>query len=151
MRLVTAALLWIPAALAVAAGGAVSDSSEQPVLPVVSGQGFNAAIVPRLVNFEDSWTPTQSQVRDAEPIIQQFVISQRPRLRSTLSGFFRQYSGTTFGGKQYLWVDFFDTRHFKPDDLKYPLVVLDGDGESYFVVWFNLESRKCSFSPPGSG
>src|SRR3989442_282181 len=95
-----------------ASSRAGSFSSEPPMLPMIAGQGFTGIIVPRLVNFADSWTPTDPQVRNMEPRLQECILSKRRRLRSSLPRFFRQYSGVTVAGKQALRVDLFDTRHF---------------------------------------
>ncbi len=119
--------------------------TEEPPLPVVSSQAFAAMIVPRFVNFPDSWTPTEEQVILAEPKVQQCVLSQRRGLRSTLSRYFRHYSGWTIDGRRMLRVQFFDARHFRVDHLRHPMEVCDGDGETYFVVSFDLESETCSF------
>jgi len=111
----------------------------------VSSQAFAAIIVPRFVNFPDSWAPTEEQIVLAEPKVQQCVLSQRRGLRSTLSRFFRQYSGWTVDGRKVLRVQFFDTRHFRIDHLRHPVEVVDGDNDTYFVVMFDLESETCSF------
>jgi len=130
----------------VASGG---DSGTPPSLdlplPTISGQQFTGLIVPRLVNFDDSWTPTEAQVVAAEPNVQRYVVSQCPKLRSTLSAWFRQYSGITKSGNRMLRIDFFDTRHFPLDTLRHPLTVCDGDGDSTLVVVCGLEDGICSW------
>ena len=128
-----------------ASGAAVRPPSETPLLPVVSGPQFDGIIVPRLVNFAESWTPTEAQVASAEPYVQECVLSKRPGLKSTLRMYFRQYSGITVAGRRQLRIDFFDTRHYTVDQLRHPLVVCDGDPDDYPVVVYNLESATCSF------
>jgi len=102
-------------------------------------------IVPRLVNFADSWTPTCDDVLLAEPTVQACVLSHRPRIRGTLSKYVRHYSGWTVNGRRMLRIQFFDTRHFRAEQLAQPGEVVDGDGETYFVVSFDAESGNCSF------
>ncbi|SRR6266699_824046 len=128
-----------------ATGGPGRSRSEDPLPPIVSSQAFAGIIVPRLVNFVDSWTPTQEQVVLAESKVQQCVLSHRRGLRSTLSRYFRQYAGWTVDGRKVLDIGFFDTRHYRVDRLRQPLAVCDGDGETYFLVTFDLESQTCSF------
>ncbi len=117
----------------------------QSTFPVVSSQAFSAVIDPRLVNFANSWTPTEEQVLLAEPKVQAFVLSRRPGLCSTLSRYLRHYSGWTVNGQKALRIQFFDTQHFSTDELARPLEVMDGDGVTYFVVSFDLASGTCSF------
>jgi len=128
-----------------ATGGRVNPVFAGASLPVVTSQAFSAMIVPRLVNLADSWTPTEAEVLLAEPKVQACVLSQRRGLRSTLSRYVRHYSGWTVDGGRTLRVQFFDTRHFSAEQLTHALEVVDGDGQTYFVVSFNLESGKCSF------
>jgi hypothetical protein len=125
--------------------GVVTPGPENAPLPVVSSQAFAGIIVPRLVNFPDSWTPSEEQVILAEPKVQQCVISKRPSLRLTLSRYFRQYSGGTFDGRKVLLVSFLDTREFDAKRLRQPLVVLDGDDDTHFGAGLDLESGTCTF------
>ena len=136
-------LLMIPL-IGCAAGGRNGPQSIHTSLSVVSSQEFTAIIVPRLVNYSNSWTPTEDEVLLAEPKVQAFVLSWRPGLKSTLSKYVRHYSGWTLDGKRRLRIQFFDTRSFRAKDLAHPLEVCDGDGETYFVVLFDLASGKCS-------
>jgi len=128
-----------------ATGGSASPPTEHPSLPVVSSQAYKAMIVPRFVNFPESWTPTSEEVTLAEPKVQGCVLTRRRGLRSTLSRYVRHYSGWTVDGRRTLRVQFYDTRHFHGDTLTHPNEVVDGDGETYFVVSLDLESATCSF------
>ena len=119
--------------------------AESSPLPVVSSPAFAGMIVPRAVNFPDSWTPTEEEVVLAEPKVQQCVLSQYRGLRSTLTRFYRHYSGSTVDGRRTLRVQFFDTHHFRAEKLSHPMEVCDGDGETYFVISFDLESATCLF------
>jgi hypothetical protein len=128
-----------------ATGRLGSPPSLQSSLPVVSSQAFSAVIVPRLVNFADSWTPTEQEVLLAEPKVQACVLAQRHGLRSTLWLFVRHYSGWTVDGRRTLRVQFYDSRHFKAEELAHPSEVVDGDGATYFVVSFDIGSGRCAF------
>jgi hypothetical protein len=121
------------------------STAEEPP-PIVSSQAFSGIIIPRLVNFPESWTPTDDQVILAEPKIQRCALSRHPNLRSTLRRFFRQYSGWTVDGRKKLDVSFFDTWRYHVRDLRHPLIVLDGnDDGTYFQITLDLESQQCSF------
>lgn len=128
-----------------ATGGLGSSPSLQSSLPVVSSQAFSSMIMPRLVNFVDSWTPTEQQVLLAEPKVQACVLGQRHGLRSTLSLFVRHYSGWTVDGRQTLRVQFYDSRHFTAEELAHPSEVVDSDGVTYFVMSFDIGSGTCAF------
>jgi hypothetical protein len=137
--------LWAIGFIGCATGGQINPVSAGVSLPVVTSQAFSAMIVPRFVNFADSWTPTEEEVLLAEPKVQACLLSQRRGLRSTLSRYVRHYSGWTVNGARTLRVQFFDTRHFRAEELTHSSEVVDGDGQTYFVVSFNLESGECSF------
>jgi hypothetical protein len=114
-------------------------------LPVVSSQAFTAVIDSRLVNLPDSWTPTEEQVLLAEPKVQSCVLAQRRGLQATLSLYVRHYSGWTVDRRRTLRVQFFDSRVFRADRLAEMSEVLDGDGQTYFVISFDIDSGQCSF------
>src|SRR5688500_6602799 len=99
--------LWARGFIGCATGGPVDPLSAGASLPVVTSQAFSAMIVPRLVNFAGSWTPTEGDVLLAEPRVQGCVLSQRRGLRSTLSRYVRHYSGWTVDGGRTLRVQFF--------------------------------------------
>jgi hypothetical protein len=126
-----------------ASSGLAGPTPEIPSLPIISGQLYAGILVPRAVNFPDSWTPTQAQVSDAEPKLQQCILAERRRLRSTLPRFFRQYSGITLSDRRYLRIDFLDTRYFRADEVRHPLAVCDAEDDVYFVVIYDFESETC--------
>jgi hypothetical protein len=144
-RFLFAIELFVLSATGCATGGERNPPSTQASLPVVSGQAFSARIVPRFVNFAESWTPTEQEVLLAEVKVQECVLSQHRGLRSTLARYVRHYSGWTVDGRRSLRIQFFDTRHFSAEQLSHTCEVVDGDGESYFVVSFDIESGTCSF------
>jgi len=121
-----------------------SSTPAVETLTRVNGVGFSGFLIPRLVNFAESWTPEATQVVIAEPKVQQCVVAHRRNLRSALPRFFRHYSGTTVNGEPALYIQFFDTRHYRAKDLNQPMVVLDGNGEDHFIVVYGLQSEKCS-------
>jgi hypothetical protein len=139
-------VLWCVTAVvgcASATGGRPSSIGE-PLL-TITGDGFSGAIVPRFVHFPESWEPEQGLVAAAEPKVQQCVVARHPALRSVLNRYFRHYGGTTRDGERVLRVQFFDTNHYRANDLKHALEVVDGAGDDYFVVVYNLQTGQCSF------
>jgi hypothetical protein len=131
--------------LGCATAGRSSPPRLKSSLPVVTSQAFTAVIDPRLVNFPDSWTPTEEEVLLAEPKVQSCVLAQRPGLQSSLRLYVRHYSGWTVEGRRTLRVQFFDSRSFRADQLSEMSEVVDGDGQTYFVMSFDIDSGKCSF------
>jgi hypothetical protein len=128
-----------------ATAGRSSPPRLQSPLPVISSQAYTAVIDSRLVNFPNSWTPTHEDVLVAEPQVQSCVLAQRPRLKASLPLYVRHYSGWTVEGRRTLRVQFFDSRSFRADELAKMIEVVDGDGETYFVVSFDIDSGKCSY------
>jgi outer membrane protein assembly factor BamE (lipoprotein component of BamABCDE complex) len=114
-------------------------------LPRVNGGGFSGVIIPRFVNLPESWTPGATQVLASEPKVQQCVASHRRNLRSALPRYFRHYSGTTVNGELALRIQFFDTRHYRAEDLSHAMEVMDAEGDDYFVVVYGLQTERCSF------
>ena len=141
VRLIASCLLALPGCVT---SGSAKLESTRPPLPVVSGQKYAGIIVPRFERFADSWTPTEEQVFSAEPRIQECILSKHKELRSTLPRYFRQYSGWSEHGRSVLKVQLFDTRTYRVEELRLPLVVCDGDQDnSYFYVSLDLESKAC--------
>jgi len=114
-------------------------------LPVVTSQAFTAVIDPRLVNFPNSWTPTREDVLLAEPKVQSCVLAELPGIQSSLPLYVRHYSGWTVESRRTLRVQFFDSRSFRAEQLAEMSEVVDGDGQTYFVVSFDIDAGKCSF------
>ena len=121
-----------------------SSTQASELLPRVDGEGFSGLIIPRFVHFQESWTPGATQIVASEPKVQQCVVSRRRTTRSALPRYFRHYSGTSAGGEAALRIQFFDTRHYRKQDLSHAQEVMDAHGDHYFEVVYGLQSEKCS-------
>jgi hypothetical protein len=138
-------LFGISALCACASATRGSQVSDKAPLPTISVDTFTAVLVPANPNFEGTWTPTESQVFQAEPKIQQCILAKRHDLRRILARYVRQYAGHTVEGRKVLGVGFYDSRSFPMKQLRQTFVIVDyRGGDQFFTVEYDIESEQCS-------
>jgi hypothetical protein len=143
-RSLVAVLLWCATAtLACASSGPGRSSPAQTPTAATSDYLSAAIIIPSLEHDPTSWTPTESEITNAEPVIQRCVLEKRPDLGAVLPRYARQYSGLLSHGRRELHVGFFDTRFHPIDQLRDSFVIVDDAGDDYFVVVYDPMSQEC--------
>jgi hypothetical protein len=89
------------------------------------------------------WTPTLSDVGNAESLIQGCLSKEYPNILAKLEKYKRQYVGfIDDSGQKKMWVNFFTLMDESYNWKKDIYMVLDG-GDNYFNLTFDLESNQC--------
>ena len=121
--------------------------------PSVSTSGVEGTIFPASqANFVGQatgrkeltyWTPSEPDVASAFPRIQAFLKSEAPSIAARLTQYRCQYFGIIVEGRKRIYCNFFHRDGGIANWKSKPLFV-EGGGDWYFQLEYDLESGKCS-------
>ena len=116
-----------------------SNSIRGAVLPTSKGHWIPDSIDGKTAG---GWTPSQRDIGTAQPIILKYIKDSNAALSGRLHGYRCQYFGIIVNGKKRIHCNFFRMTEDAKDWKTNPVVV-DGGGDWYFQVEYDVENHSC--------